>query len=317
MKDALSFISAFINPADEHNKGIRRQHQATIREYVAKIKTGWHGRTVQIGEGLGLKFRVIANSKTSSSVFVKFSYIKKHAEIPDLDFVLQTMVDPDIGIGIYAKKVRAVSSEKEYKHTARDEQVMLSMSPDSFVEDLINKFSDHQDPLNILAKKLYHDAMRHLGERHIENEVHHPEVIVPFDYAQEMLRVMKTQASVEIGEHGTLVPFKVTALKENQDVVLKLKIEGEGWPSDSLLNLYITVDDLFNAAAVRKVRVTAKSANDYSDSDDDHPVTLQPHPEHAAMELLQELVNDSTLSMVVNSMLMRAKHHMAGGTALD
>jgi hypothetical protein len=321
MKDAIKIITAFLNPGEdpEETERNRRAHQASIREYTAKLKTQWRGRVVELGDSLSLKFRAVANSKSSESIFAKFTYLHEHQELEGLEFVMLLTVDRDIGLGIYAKKVRAVKGDAEYKHTAKDTQIMLSMSPETFVNDLVEKFKDHTDPLNITAKKLYKDAVHHVGERHVENDMSRivPETIVPFDYAQEMLRVLKTGRAVIIDDDvATLTPFKVAALKSGDDAALKLKISGEGWPEDSILNFYITVDDLFNAAAVRKINVNVKSKQ-YDDSDEDHPVTLQPHPSDAASELMQEINNDSILSFTLRNMLMRAKTHMIGGTELD
>jgi hypothetical protein len=317
MKTATSIILGFVNPADEENERNRRAHQASVREYAVKLKNSWHRRIAMISPDLGLKFRSISNSKNSESVFAKFTFIHQRQDLDGLELVVLLSVDQDIGFGVYAKKIRAVTRSSEYRHTAKDEQIFLSTDPNTFVDDLYAMLRDHNSDLNKLAKMLYHDAVRHIGERHIENGIPHPEVIVPFDYAQEMLRYLKSLKSISVQNHCELVPSNVAALKDGNDAVVKFNIIGEGWPSDAQLCFYVTVDELFNAAAIRKVRVVSKSSNDYSDSDEDHPVTLQPDPQQAATELVQEMTNDSLLSMVVIQSLMRAKHFFAGGNALD
>ena len=285
----------------------------TAEVFARKIKERWNRRTVPIGDDLALKFRAIAKIAGRPDYVLKFTFVHEAAEVPDLEYCLSTTYDTDMGV-YCAYKIRSVSKAHEYKSTSRDDQFIISFDPETVVDDLVEKFHDRQNPMNQVAHRLFKQGIVHLGERHPELD-RHIEEPKPFDYAQEMLRVLKAKGEIDLQGKAKIKAKTTTALKNNEDVVLKMDLKSEGLPEGTELNLYLTLDDLFDSVAVRKIRIRNKKHNDYSDSDNDHVLTLDKDPATSAHELIEQLQNGD-LSEVVFDMIMRAEHHL-GGTAED
>jgi hypothetical protein len=289
---------------------VSAQVPLTTETFARKFKTDWHHRIVIIGDGLKIRFRALAKLVGKTDYLLKFRYIADNEEVPDLDYVLYTFYDPDMGM-YCARKVRVVSKDEEYRNTARDESLVLGFDPETICDDLIAKFADRTEQITLLAHKLYKQALVHVGERHpeLDRTVENPS---PFDYAQEMLRVLKTVGKFVVAEDAEVSPKSAARLKEGEDVVVKLDLTGDGLKPETELALYLTPDELFGSIAIRKVRIRNKKANDYSDSDNDHSLTLDADPATAARELVEQL-KDGELGQLLFDMIMRARHYMAGG----
>jgi hypothetical protein len=157
---------------------------------------------------------------------------------------------------------------------------------------------------------LYKTGLSHIGERHpeLDRGIERPG---PFDYAQEMLRYLKSHGDLDIEGMAVLKVKTVAALKDVDDAVLKFDIEAEGLKPGTILSFYLSMDQLFDSIAIRKIRITNKQHGDYSDSDNDHTLTLDQNPTQAAHELTEQLKHDM-FGEVVREMVMRAVHHMSG-----
>ena len=288
---------------------VTAQVPLTTETFARKFKSDWHHRVVSIGDGLKIRFCALSKLVGKTDYMLKFRYIVDNEEVPDLDYVLYTFYDPDMGM-YCARKVRVVSKDEEYRNTARDESLVLGFDPETICDDLAAKFADRTEPITVLAHKLYKQALVHVGERHpeLDRKVEQP---TPFDYAQEMLRTLKAVGKFGVAEDAEVSPKSAARLKEGEDVVVKLDLTGEGLKEGTELTLYLTADELFGSIAVRKVRIRNKQANDYSDSDNDHPLTLDADPATAARELVEQL-KDGELGQQLFDMIMRARHHMAG-----
>ena len=288
-------------------KQVVAQAPPTTQDFAQYLKANWRGQTVDIGHGLKLKFRAIARLAATGDYALKFTFIAEANEVPDLELVLFVSYDSDMG-ALYARKIRAVSKTKEYRNTAPDERELICFEPAEIVTSLREKFHDQTSDLNRLAHRLYHSAMVHIGERHPElnRQIERPD---PFDFAQEMLRYLNTKSDIKIANRAVLTPLAATRLKEGTDVVIKFTVAADDLPSDLLFNCYISYDSDFDAIAVRKIRVLHR-ASDYSDSDQDHVLTLQGNARQAAEELHHEL-EDGQLGHVVNGMLLTALPYFA------
>lgn len=288
---------------------VTAQVPLTTETFARKFKSDWHHRIVNIGDGLKIRFRALSKLVGKTDYTLKFRYIADNEEVPDLEYVLYTFYDPDMGM-YCARKVRAVANEEEYRNTARDESLVLGFDPETICDDVIAKFTDRTETITVLAHKLYKLALVHVGERHpeLDRKVEQP---TPFDYAQEMLRTLKTVGKFVVAEDAEVSPKSAARLKEGEDVVVKLDLTGDGLNEGTELALYLTPDELFGSIAVRKVRIRNKQANDYSDSDNDHPLTLDADPTIAARELVEQL-KDGELGQLLFDMIMRARHYMAG-----
>lgn len=296
MKTALSIV-----------RQVLAQVAPTTQDFARYLKDHWRQQTVDIGHGLKLKFRAIARLAATGDYACKFTFIADAAEVPDLELVFFVSYDQDMGT-LYARKIRAVSKEKEYRNTAPDEREVICFEPSEIVDAFKEKLHDQNGDLNRLAHRLYNQAMVHIGERHPElnRQIDRPD---PFDFAQEMLRYLNGKPDIKIANRATLTPLAASRLKEGTDVVLKFTVAADDLPSDLLLNCYFAYDADFDAIAVRKIRVLHR-ASDYSDSDQDHVLTLQGNARQAAEELHHEL-EDGQLGHVVNGMLLTAIPYFA------
>jgi hypothetical protein len=240
----MIFPLEYLKSLIPRSKLVVAQVAPTTQDFANKLKTSWNRAEVDIGNDLRLKWRAIARLAATGDYTLKFTYITDHQEVEDLEFVLFVSYDQDMG-SLYARKIRAVSKSKEYKNTAPDEREIICFEPDEIINALKHKFHDRNDPLNILARRLYQQAMVHIGERHPElnRTIEAPE---PFDYAQEMLRFLKSATDITIGnDEIKLDPLTVTRLKEGGDVVLKFAATAEDLPKETFFNLYLTPDELF------------------------------------------------------------------------
>lgn len=285
------------------------QAHLTARDFAKSVVAHWNRRVVRLDPELSIKFRAIAKLAASDDHTLKFTYVIDHTEIEDLELVLFTTYDADME-SWYARRIRVVSKTKEYHYTARDERVLLSFDVGTASEDVAAKLADHQDPLNILARQLYRTGLAHIGERHpeLDRTIERPG---PFDYAQEMLRYLQSHGDLDIEGVAVLKVKTVAALKDQDDAVLKFDLVSEDLKEGTILSFYLSMDKLFDSIAVRKIRITNKAHKDYSDSDQDHTLTLDQDPTQAARELTEQLKHDM-FGDVVREMVMRAAHHMSG-----
>lgn len=287
---------------------VSAQAHLSARDFAKSALTNWRRRIVRLDPELSIKLRAIAKLAGKEDYLLKLTYIHENEEVPDLELVLYTAYDPDMGVW-FARRVRAVSKEHEYRNTARDEQLMLGFDPVSASDDLAAKLVDHADSVNVIARKLYKQALVHVGDRHpeLDRAIEEPR---PFDYAQEMLRALKNHGELDIQDKAKASAKSVSSLKENEDTVLKFDLVSEGLKEGTELYFYLTIDSLFDTVMIRKIRVRNKQANDYSDSDNDHQVTLDKDPKEASRELIEQ-IEHGAVSDVVFDMVMRAETQMS------
>lgn len=283
-----------------------------VREYINAIKTGLTHKEITVGNGVTLHFRTVAAlKKTPGEYILKFTFQHNHDEIPDLELVMYTGLDDMIGL-YQARKIRTVSKEKAYKHTAKDEAAVLSSDPHTVCEDIKHKLAVNGE-LNRLVVDLYKQAIRHLADRHVENETEVPEKLSPFDYGMELRRAFGN-TPVHVDAHVTLTLQEITALKDGDDIVVKFKpllTELTEPVPDLLFMLYMTTDNLTGGVGIRKIRFKSDK-KDYTDSDTQHGGSLEMDPVKAAHELREDL-EAGPLGDVVREMAMRAVHQLAGG----
>jgi hypothetical protein len=290
------------------SKLIIAQAPPTTQDFARYLKTHWgYRQEADIGNGLKLRFRTIGKLVATGDYTLKFVYVTENVEVPDLEFVLYVSYDQDMGT-LYARKLRAISKEKEYRNTAPDEREVICFEPAEIVTALREKFHDRTSDLNRVAHRLYTNAMAHIGERHPElnRDIEQPD---PFDFAQEMMRYLNTKPAIKIANRATLTPLTAGRMKEGTDVVIKFTVEADDLPNDLLLNFYVTTDADFGAVAIRKIRLLHR-ATDYSDSDKDHTLTLQGNARQSAQELYEQL-EDGEFGRVVNGMLLTALPYFA------
>jgi hypothetical protein len=120
MKSPLEHLKSLLPKAHM----VMGQAHLTARDFAKSVVTHWNRRVVRIDQELGIKFRAIAKLAGKDDYTLKFRYVVDHTEIEDLELVLFTTYDEDMG-NWYARKVRVVSKDQEYKYTARDERAML------------------------------------------------------------------------------------------------------------------------------------------------------------------------------------------------
>lgn len=283
-----------------------------VREYINALKTGLTRKEITVAPGVTMHFRTVAQLKAKPGEYtLKFTFQHNHDEIPDLELVLYAGIDDMIGL-FQARKIRMVSKEQSYKHTAKDEAAVLSSDPKDVCNDIKHKFGVNGE-LNKLIVDLYKKSVRHLADRHVENEVETPEKLSPFDYGMELRRAFGNKP-VHVDADVTLTLQEITALKDGDDIVVKFKplLKELTEPvQDLLFMLYLTTDNLTGGVGIRKIRFKSDK-KDYTDSDTQHGGSLELDPIKAAHELRDDL-EAGPLGDVVREMALRAVHQLAGG----
>lgn len=300
--DAVVTAAAPANHEDTH----------PIRAYVDAVKRGLTRKPIAIGGGVSIFFRTVAAlKKTPGEYLFKFTFEHNNDEIPDLELVLYCGIDDMIGL-FQARKIRAVSSTQQYRHTMKDESAVLSSDPKDVCADLKRKLGVNGE-LNHLVLDLYKQAIRHLATRHPENAVETPEKLTPFDYAMEIRRVLHGKP-IHIDNDVTAKFAESTSLKEGNDVVLKFDLtlsELTKPVPDLQLLLYATTDNDTEGVGIRKIRIKSVKL-DYSDSEKDEWVALPADPVEAASDLLENL-QGGPLGDTAREMARRATYQLNGG----
>lgn len=294
-----------------------RNDRSPIRAYVDELRKPANKNPIDIGNGTQIRFRTNAKSKKYPGTYLlKYAVIHNHEEIPDLELVLYTMTDDIVG-SFQARRIRMVAKSQEYKYTAKDEVAFLSTNPHTVALDIKNLFKVGGD-LNRLVRNLYDRAIHHLQVRHVENE--RPDTakfVAPFDYAMEVKKHLAGR-DIHIDAEIQARVREVTALKNGEDVVIKFDTripDLNPTIKDLSLNLYLTTDSLSGGVLIRKTRFHSK-AKDYSDSDDDHQISLDEDSGAAAHDL-RENMEGGPLGDVIREMALRAKFSLNGGEQLD
>ena len=284
------------------------------RQYINAIRTGLSKKKLDLGNGVQLHFRTNAELKGKPGEYtLKFSYTHNNEEIPDLELVMYVGLDDIVGL-FQARKLRAVSKEKLYKHTAKDEAFVLSSDPQTVCEDIKNHLGP-QGELRKVALDLYKQAIRHLGTRHVENEQPAGEELNPFDYGMEVKRYLGS-AQIHVDADIILTSPSVTALKDGVDVALKFKPifkELKENVDDMQFILYLTTDSETGGVGVRKIRYKSDK-RDYSDSDTKFWATLDSDPKQAAADLKDNL-EGGPLGDIAREMGLRVVYSLNGGEA--
>lgn len=294
-----------------------RNDHSPIRAYVDELRKPVNKKPIDIGNGIQIRFRTNAKSKKYPGTYLlKYAVLHSHEEIPDLELVLYTMTDDIVG-SFQARRIRMVAKSQEYKYTAKDEVAFLSTNPHTVALDIKNLFKVGGD-LNHLVRNLYDRAIHHLQARHVENErPNTAKFVAPFDYAMEVKKHLAGR-DIHIDAEIQARVREVTALKNGEDVVIKFDTripDLNPTVKDLSLNLYLTTDSLSGGVLIRKTRFHSK-AKDYSDSDDDHQISLDEDSGAAAHDL-RENMEGGPLGDVIREMALRAKFSLNGGEQLD